>query len=194
MKTSSSFMLRHSFVLVLSAFVIAGFGWWLASPEKRSEMPRATSKINPPTTTVTDPALVFQKAFWKRPSAEDRILHADRREWADKEGVSKWQWFISVQPSSAMVDHLITDNAFMLSKTVKPLPAELPGWFPRSAEGFESYSNSTSTFLILWDKEKNLLHATDRGGGFNPGAPERTLPIAAAQPEGRLSTTPPPKP
>lgn len=32
-------------------------------------------------TTITDPVKVFQAAFWRRPSAEDVILNAERREW-----------------------------------------------------------------------------------------------------------------
>ena len=32
--------------------------------------------VPPPTSTVTDEVEVFQKAFWKRPTPEDRILHA----------------------------------------------------------------------------------------------------------------------
>ena len=39
---------------------------------------------------------VFKRAFWRRPSAEDRILQAERHEWHDAEGVSRWQWFLIV--------------------------------------------------------------------------------------------------
>ncbi len=151
----------------------------------------------PPTNTVTDPVAVFQKAFWKRPSAADEILHAERREWHDADGVSRWQWFIGVKPSAALVEHLITANAFMLApasagKGAAPRPpAGAPDWFP--AEAPETFANAAGSFLVLWDKERNILHATDGGTGFRPGAPEPAKPVPAAPSEGRLPATPPPR-
>jgi hypothetical protein len=184
-------------LILFTALTVAVVGWYLGSPKADPSVPSHLSDRSnpkPPTSTVTDPALVFQKAFWKRPTSEDQILHAERREWQDKGGLSKWQWFIAVKPGPALVDHLITDNAFMLVKAAKPLPADLPEWFQPPAETVTSYTNPGGTFHILWDKEKNLLHATDSGSGFRPGAPEPARAITEAQPEGRLPTTPPPKP
>ena len=184
-------------VFIATALTVGFIGWRMASPEKTSDRSNTTSLTYdspPPTTTNTNPTEVFQKAFWKRPTPEDQILNAERREWQDKDGLSKWQWFIAVKPSPALVDHLITDNAFMLVKAAKPLPAELPEWFQPPAETVTNYTNPGGTFHILWDKEKNLLHATDSGSGFRPGAPDPARAITAAQPEGRLPTTPPPKP
>lgn len=184
-------------LIPLTALIVTAVGWYLASPENepdRSHEAHVPHESTPPTNTVTDPALVFQKAFWKRPTAEDQILHAERREWQDKDGLSKWQWFIAVKPSPALVDHLITDNAFMLApRSGRPEHADdTPKWFPTEAP--QTFANTSGTFQILWDKEKNLLHATDSGSGFRPGAPEPAKAITAAQPEGRLPTTPPPKP
>jgi hypothetical protein len=181
-------------LLILPALIVAALGWYLASPKADPSERSPVSKLAPPTSTVTDPAQVFQKAFWKRPTAEDQILHAERREWQDKDGLSKWQWFIAVKPSPALVDHLITDNAFMLVKAAKPLPTDLPEWFQPPAEAVTTYTNPNGTFHILWDKEKNLLQATDSGSGFRPGAPEPARAITTSQPEGRLPTTPPPRP
>lgn len=184
-----------AFVVIAIALTVGFIGWRMASPKADPTHPSDLSdgpKQPPPTTTLTDPITVFQKAFWKRPTSEDHILHAERREWQSQDGLSKWQWFISVQPSSAIVDHLITNNAFMLRRSEPP--SKLPESFPKSAEGYEAYTNATGAFLILWDKEKNLLHATDSGSGFRSGAPEPAKAITAAQPEGRLPTTPPPKP
>ena len=48
---------------------------------------------------------VFKRAFWRRPSAEDRILQAERHEWHDAEGVSRWQWFLIVDPSPALLQY-----------------------------------------------------------------------------------------
>lgn len=182
-------------LISLTALIVAAVGWHLASPKsEKSDLSDSPDHSFPkPTSTFTDPALVFQKAFWKRPTAEDEILHAERREWQDKDGLSKWQWFIAVKPSPALVDHLITDNAFMLTPRSGGYEnAEAPKWFPTEAP--QTFANPNGTFCILWDKEANLLHATDSGNGFRPGAPEPVRAITATQPEGRLPTTPPPKP
>jgi hypothetical protein len=184
-------------IILLAALILAFIGWHLASPQADqtdlsglSDGPKQPS----PTSTVTDPAVVFQKAFWKRPTPEDRILHAERREWQDKDGLSKWQWFIAVKPSPALVDHLISDNAFMLTPRSgrREHADDPPKWFPTEAP--QTFANPNGTFQILWYKEQNLLHATDSGSGFRPGAPEPVKAITASQPEGRLPTTPPPKP
>ena len=124
-------------LIPLTALIVAAVGWHLASP--KSEKPALSDSpdhtFQKPTSTVTDPALVFQKAFWKRPSPEDQILHAERREWQDKDGLSKWQWFIAVKPSPALVDHLITDNAFMLAPRSgrREHADDPPKWFPTEA-------------------------------------------------------------
>jgi len=184
-------------LIILTALILAAVGWHLAGrsgilPDRR--VSGILTEPAAPTSTVRDPALVFQKAFWKRPTPEDQILHAERREWQDKDGLSKWQWFIAVKPSPALVDHLITDNAFMLTlRSGRREQADNPPkWFPNEAP--QNFANPNGTFQILWDKESNLLHATDSGSGFRPGALEPARAITAAQPEGRLPTTPPPKP
>jgi hypothetical protein len=184
-------------IVIILAIVVVLAGWWLGSSEDRPDRSYTTYKTYLPDATITDPAAVFQKAFWKRPTSEDQITHAERREWADKDGLSKWQWFISLKPSPAIVDYLITQNAFSL--TAAPSSggrqhAEAPEWFPTEAP--QTFTNATGTFTILWDKKTNLLHATDSGTGFRPGAPAPIQAITATQPRppGRLPTTPPPKP
>lgn len=86
--------------------------------------------------TNTDAAAVFQRAFWRRPGAEDVIKNAERREWIDAPqaagsgpgsdgsggsagsagsagGVRKWQWFIEVKPGAGLRDYLL-GNPFQL--------------------------------------------------------------------------------
>lgn len=182
-------------VFIATALAVGFIGWRMASPEKTSDRSHTTSltyNSPPPTTTLTDPTEVFQKAFWKHPTPEDDILRAERKEWADNNGLSKWQWFLSVKPSAALVEHLITQNAFMLRRSEPP--SKLPEGFPESAKGYEAYTNASGAFLILWDKEENLLHATDSGSGFRPGAPEPVKAVVTTPPEGRLPVTPPPNP
>ena len=60
---------------------------------------------------------VFRRAFWRTPAAEDRILHAERREWADDEGVARWDWFLEVEPSAELRNWLQQDNPFALVST-----------------------------------------------------------------------------
>lgn len=188
-----------AFVIVIVALALGWLGWFLASPQSglsdRSDLSDLADSI-PPTTTLTDPAAVFEKAFWKRPTADDKILHAERREWADGAGVQKWQWFIAVKPSPELVRHLIADNAFSLTRTGWREPAaERPGWFPESADDHEVFASASGTFTLLRDRNTGLLYATDSGGGFRPGAPEpiEPLPVARAA-TSRLPLTPPPTP
>lgn len=189
--------MKASILLLLVAVV--ALGWWLASPGHMSEMPDANQAraSQPPTTVTINPAEVFQKAFWKRPGTDDRIAHAERREWKDADGISKWQWFITVEPSAALVNHLITGNAFMLMRGKNlARAADAPGWFPTSADDAEVLTNAAGTFTVLWDKKQNLIHATDSGRGFTTGA-RAPVPAAAVvqnTPTGRLPVTPPPRP
>lgn len=188
------------YLIILAILACVVLGWYLASPKQAPGLPDALSghAPSPPFASSTEPAEVFQKAFWKRPTAGDTILHAERREWRDGGGVTRWQWFISVRPGPDLVDHLITENAFMLVKTgggALPALEGLPDWFPATEAGFEVMANPSRSFRLLWDRGENLLHATDSGGGFQPGAPEPAPPppVSGGAP-GRLPLTPPPHP
>lgn len=185
--------------ILLHLVAVAALGWWLASPGRMSELPDANQAraSQPPTTVSSSPAEVFQKAFWKRPGSDDRIANAERREWKDAGGISKWQWFITVKPSKALVNHLITGNAFMLARGKNlARAANAPMWFPTSAEDAEVLTNASGTFIVLWDPKQNLIHATDSGHGFTAGASAPAYAPAVVQhtPTGRLPVTPPPRP
>lgn len=187
-------------LVILAALACLVLGWYLASPRPEPPAPDARPGQAPPApfSSTTAPAEVFQKAFWKRPTAGDTILHAERREWQGAAGVTRWQWFLSVRPGPDLVRHLITENAFMLVKTgdgaLPPLEGP-PDWFPASEAGFEVMANPSRSFRLLWDREENLLHATDSGGGFQPGAPEPApAPPVSGNTPGRLPLTPPPNP
>ena len=182
-------------LVIMAAALLAALSWHFASSENLTDRSDPSDRQHPAALSM-DPAVVFEKAFGKRPSNDDQILHAERLEWKDASGISKWQWFITVEPSKALLDHLITQNAFSLTpvKNTKNNP-EAPKWFPGSKASFEAFTNSSGTFTVFWDKARNLLHATDSGRGFRPGAPQPlTAPIASQQPQGRLPSTPPPKP
>lgn len=190
-----------AFALILAlAAVMVFLGWRIAAPDRAAHdagAQAAASRTPPPTSIFTDPTEVFQKAFWKRPNERDRILHAERREWADMTGLQRWQWFIKVDPSPELVQHLITDNAFSLAprKEFRLPDATSPAWFPTTADKNTLLVSRSGSYILLWDKAANVICATDSGGGFRPGAPEKLKP----EPEssvalGRLPNSPPPKP
>jgi hypothetical protein len=122
--------------------------------------------------TSTDPTLVFQKAFWRRPAGDDKILHAERREWSEQgKVVREWQWFLAVQPSPGLSEWLQT-NPFSLPVSSDPFEykeaAAKPDWFPNDFSGFEILKAPQSRLVLIFSAEKNLLYAMDFGAGFAP--------------------------
>jgi hypothetical protein len=119
--------------------------------------------------------------------------------------VSKWQWFLVVEPAPALVKHLREDNAFSLvpATTVSAIP-EAPAWFAFKPGDVEILQGPNGNMRLFFSKTKRLLHATGSGGGFHPGATESAKP---AEPPpaatgrhgppraatGRLPLTSPPK-
>ena len=74
--------------------------------------------------TDTDPGEIFQRAFWRSPSADDRIVHAERREWSnDDNGVRHWEWFLEVEPGDKLVSWLREENPFRLAVELSNLVA-----------------------------------------------------------------------
>ena len=185
--------------VITVTIVVAVLGWWLAAPS-RTGVPPVISPAGilpaaPPTTRDYNPREVFEKAFWKRPTAEDRILNAERREWSDSKGIQQWQWFIAVQPSPQLLKHLRDENAFSLVPSSSPKSIDnAPDWFAFSAANTEAMHSPGGSMKFIFNKSTNTLYATDSGGGFRAGVPEpgKSFPQTAAA--GRLPTTPPPKP
>jgi hypothetical protein len=187
--------------VIALTLVLAAFGWWMASPPKdQSDQSAPTDHQQgpPPTTTLTDATEVFQKAFWKRPAEQDHILHAERREWADADGLKKWQWFIEVEPSPELVNHLITANAFSLRPARsgwREPTAGTPGWFSRPSAEHQILEDSSGTFILIHDAKTNRILATDSGGGFHPGGAPRPANVPSPSvATGRLPLTSPPNP
>jgi hypothetical protein len=180
---------------VISAIIVGAVGWYLAG-STRSIMVANTAAVLaavPPDVTQTDPVKVFQQAFWKRPTEDDQILHAERREWLDRHGVSRWQWFIAVKPGPALIKHLREDNAFGLQKVRQPVAAVgAPAWFV-SAMPDEVLGSPTSCLTLAFDPS-GVVYATDQGGGFRAGAdaPGTTHAPYSSVSGGRLPVTMPP--
>ena len=79
--------MKAVFAIVMVA-LLAWLGWALMAPDRETLVAGgAPANPDPPTTTTVDGAAVFRQAFWKRPTANDRILHAERRVWSDEDGV-----------------------------------------------------------------------------------------------------------
>lgn len=186
-----------------AALLLAWLGLRMASSPARSGslsplQPNAV--VPPPTSTNTDPVQVFQRAFWKRPTGKDQILHAERREWVAGDGLERWQWFIAVDPSDELARYLHEQNPFSLSepKGKVTLPEEpRPSWFPSSADGFTVRQSIDGQMLFLTQVDTGRLFATSQGHGFakpveiSPSHSPAALNSATA---GRLPTTPPPNP
>ena len=184
-------------LLIPLAGLLAGAGWFAyrSDPSDQSHPLPEPPASPPPTTTSTDSTKIFQQAFWKRPAAADKILHAERREWSDKDGITKWQWFLAVEPSPELVKHLREDNAFSLvAGTPPPRPGGAPEWFAFDPGDVAAMHAPSGGLTLIFSKTGNLLYATDAGGGFKPGAPEPVTANAEATTTGRLPLTPPPNP
>lgn len=126
-----------------------------------------------PSTTVTDAEEIFKRAFWRRPSKEDQILHAERHEWSDEDGLQRWQWFMVVKASPKLIKDLRDDNAFgLVPGSSGPLSPEAPVWFVFKSDDFSTFQSPQTGLRLMFSKGDNTLYATDSGRGFTKGAPE----------------------
>lgn len=191
---------RVVIVVTLLAVLLLWLVWrWQDGRRKPpvSQPSVAVSKVDPPTKVENDPVKVFQRAFWASPTDDDEILHAERREWSDAQGVRKWQWFLVVEPSAALLKRLRDDNAFGLAPASSAADiADAPKWFAFDAKEIIVMKSPSSEMQLIFSKGGKLLHATDSGLGFRPGAPEpaKQAPPSSAPTPGRLPSTPPPTP
>jgi hypothetical protein len=155
-----------SILVIAVVGILASIGYLVVRPADRQVV-----LLEPPTSTLTDPVEVFQRAFWKRPAADDKILHAERREWSDDDGVQKWQWFIAVKPSTELLKHLRDDNAFGLVSAAAESPSDdSPTWFTYNPKKFDSLQDPHGEMCVMFAKSGKRLLATGSGGGFRKGA------------------------
>ena len=161
--------------LVWLALAVAGFGaaLWLnrapspslPTPEERPAVPAETLA------RTVDFGAVFARALWRRPQTDDVIKNAERREWSDAEGVTRWDWFLEVQPGVALGAWLET-NPFSLHKSEAPQPAippaeaPRPDWFPKESAAFDVFVSSSTSFLMLRDRATQKVYLSDSGGGL----------------------------
>ena len=190
---------RSWILLSLVAGALVWFGWNMLSgriPESAVEPGSAVGgEFGAPSQVVTDSVEIFKRAFWRRPAPDDEILHAERQEWSDAEGLQRWRWFLVVKASPGLIENLREENAFgLLPSEPVPPPGDAPGWFAFPAGDFELLQSPDRTMRLFFSKNDNTLYATAAGRGFTRGAPEAPPPAQAAPATGRLPLTSPPNP
>lgn len=185
---------RRFFLITSTVVLVTAFAAWQLRPGDRPATAELAVVTGPaPDVKTVDPVAVFQRAFWKRPTEADRILNAERREWQDEGAVSRWQWFLEVEPSPALVAYLREDNAFRLS-TKKPskIPRDAPKWFIRDFQGAHVMVARQGGMQLIFMPGNSKLYAMDSGGGFQAGEPEKEPAVLAETPaDKRLPTSPP---
>lgn len=195
--------MKKSLLLFVPVVLLAAGAFWYWSGENPAglpPLPPAPRPGPPPTRTLTDPAVIFKRAFWREPGAGDRVLQAERNEWSDAEGLTRWEWFLQVEPSPELVKYLREENAFGLRPVPAPvLPEGSPAWFSFDPATVSVMSSPRGKMQLVFDQAGNRLFASDSGGGFQRGAaaparPDPDTSSAAPPPAGRLPATPPPLP
>jgi hypothetical protein len=181
------------------ALVASSLVWtWRPKTVTPPELPRPRASVaEPPTKTLTDGPELFRRAFWKRATAGDNVLHAERREWGDRDGLKKWQWFLVVEPSAELLRYLREENAFGLSPaSALSADEETPDWFHFEAADFDTLRARTGNMLVSFHRSKALLYATDFGSGFTAGAkaPAPQPSEVSTQSAGRIPANSPPTP
>ena len=189
---------KQKFLFVALTLALLSFPGWRQLHAEKSQLPKQAPAISwvgaPPDRVVMDPELVFRRAFWRSPEAGDEIVHAERYEWHDAEGVKKWKWFMDIKPSPGLIKYLRDENAFGLTRTSSmTMTDERPAWFNFDSSKAVVMNSAQTNLQLIFMAEENTLYATDSGLGFRRGAPEptKTTPQEAKIP-GRLPATPPP--
>ncbi len=184
--------------LAAGAIAAAAVSYVRMRPEKTPPVDPAT--LHEGTLAMqTEAAEVFKRALWRRPAPGDKILHAERREWIkdSAQGAAHWQWFLAVEPGSALKTWLREKNPFAVHPDKSGAASGIkgaPAWFPYDFSGYEVHSGGTTGSLVfLFSRDGDTLYATGSGTGFTPGAPEGPKPSpSATAATGRLPLTLPP--
>ena len=189
---------KQKLLIAISSLALLFWLGWRQLEVGRSQPTKQAPAVSwvgaPPDRVVMDPELVFRRAFWRSPEAGDEIVHAERYEWHDGEGVIKWKWFMEIKPSSGLIKYLRDENAFGLTRTSSmTMIDERPAWFNFDSSKAVVMNSAQSNLQLIFMAEENTLYATDSGLGFRRGAPEPIKPTPQeAKIPGRLPATPPP--
>ena len=181
-------------VITFAVILFLAIGAWLSIRALRSDQPLDAT----PGETLQKsfpPEFIFSRAFWRRPAEGDRILHADRREWSDSAGVTRWQTFLAIEPGPTLRLWLAT-NPFDLA-TVPAPSREIPNppaWFPNKFDTFTIQQSPVGNMVILTAPGGSPVYFTDHGRGFTRPTATPAPPAANPIPQNRLPNAPPPIP
>jgi hypothetical protein len=195
---ASQKLMKKLLLALVPSLAVIGWLAWPAASDKVEPAPAPDTVIwqgTPPTVTITDAEEIFKKAFWRRPAADDEILHAVRHEWSDEGGLLRWQWFLVVKASPGLVRYLRDDNAFGLAPAGSPsVISEAPAWFRFDPAEVVRLQSPQSALQLIFSNHDSTIHATASGRGFTRGSPEPAPAVQGAPSPGRIPTTPPPRP
>jgi hypothetical protein len=194
-------------VTLLIAVLCTAAWLWLALPveapppaaspaQPAAPEPSIAWEAEPPAAIEEEAEEVFKRAFWRRPGADDRILHAVRHAWHDAAGVSRWQWFLIVDPSAGLLQDLRARNVFSLVPGTIPASREAPAWFSYDREAVASWRSLDGRMQLAFRHTDDRIYACASGLGFTKGAaaPSAAEPPATAGSVGRLPNASPPTP
>ena len=118
-----------------------------------------------------DTAEIYQRAFWRRPRSEDKILHAERREWlSETDGVRKWEWFLAIEPGDGLTADIRQRFSLTPASLVPEKFAASPKWFRTALTKSDTMlSNPDGSLCLLLSPDKQSFLATGSGGGFAKG-------------------------
>lgn len=190
--------MRKPWLILVPLLAVSVWRVWLSDapgPEPSLAPAAVTWQGAAPTLTLTDGEEIFKKAFWRRPTAGDEILHAVRHEWSDEGGLLRWQWFLVVKASPGLIQYLRDDNAFgLVISPSSPVIAEAPAWFRYDPEKVLRLQSPQSALQLIFSNHDSTLHATASGLGFTRGAPEPPSAVQGAPSPSRIATSLPPRP
>ncbi|MDA7663628.1 hypothetical protein OAL53_02270 [Akkermansiaceae bacterium] len=175
-------------------------GVWFFGHAPETIVPKEEALVvwrdGPPDLVSRDAEEIFKKALWRKPSPEDEILHAERHEWSDDEGVSRWQWFLVIEASPDLIKYLRDDNAFGLIPGRADPISEAPAWFTFNPADVSVLKAPHSGMQLMFSKSGNSVYAKANGLGFSKGAPAPlstpSFSTSPAPAPGRLPDFPPP--
>jgi len=150
--------------------------------------------------TKADQEEIFKRAFWRRPATDDRILHAEARQWTEPSSgdVLHWQWFIAVEAGTGLHEWLRQTNPFSLRPADSLAMPSAPSWFPAASGDLEVFRGGAGGSLVIaYGRGGRTVYAAAGGKGLSPGAPgvaSLGTPATPAVSRGRLPDGPPPTP
>ncbi|MDP0490611.1 MAG: hypothetical protein Q7Q71_06140 [Verrucomicrobiota bacterium JB023] len=167
---------------------------WLCSSCDRTEPLRQEEEpaIDVADRVSRDGEEIFKRAFWRRPSDDDEIIRAERREWLSGGEVERWEWYLQFRPGDELGEMLFGRNEFRLSPTAQEdhSVAHGPDWFTPGAGEVALAAEDGSMTLV---RDGQTVFAMGAGGGFSSGhelSPSTVQPVPPSQ--GRLPGHRPP--